>query len=56
MSITGCCFSPSAKVLITSSVDSEGRNSSCFNLLLIDTLFKGTLRLECFLFQNYPKI
>ena len=37
MSITGCCFSPSAKVLITSSVDSEGMNSSCFNLLLIDT-------------------
>ena len=24
MSITGACFSPSAKVLVTSSVDSEG--------------------------------
>ena len=34
MSITGCCFSPSAKVLITSSVDSEGRNSSRFRLFL----------------------
>ena len=24
MSITGCCFSPTSKVLITSSVDSDG--------------------------------
>ena len=52
MSITGCCFSPSAKVLVTSSVDSEGWlyfiQNIVFQKLILQTCF--------FLIANYMHV